>query len=47
MNGDGKRKCVYLEGLVLWAGLFTNVGKNGSLHVNVQQIVLPDYPSRQ
>lgn len=38
---------MYLEGLVLWAGLFTNVGKTGFLHVKVQQIVLWDYPSQQ
>lgn len=40
MNGDGRKKYVYLEELVLWAGLFTSVGKNGSLHVKVQQFVL-------
>lgn len=30
-----------------WAGLFTSVGKKGSLHMKVQQIVLWDYPSQQ
>lgn len=38
---------MYLEGHVVWAGLFTSVGKKASLHVKVQQIVLWDYPSQQ